>query len=358
MRDSTRNQGRIFRKPTAGGLVLLLVLSGLPVPASAEGKIQHWSKVQEVTPGTEIKVELYKDQVHRGRRKIQGRFHSATDDSITLKRKDGQTQTLQRSAVRKVHTRRRGYSKRWFPLWPVVAERKIKPDWSKVRTVTPGTEIKLGLYKDQVHRGRRKIQGRFHSATDDSITLTLKDGQTHTLQRSAVRKVHTRRGKGWFPLGDILWSRVQSVTPGTRTTVELYKDQAPRGSQKIEGHFHSATDDSITLRLKGGQRRTLQKSAVRKVLAYRPFGKRTLGWITAGVSSAVSLPLLARPAADLTAFGVTIYALPFIVLPTAIVLLVTSKEKVYSVPPQHRTRPPGDQQSGSVGKASGKQEDQ
>ena len=245
MRDSTRNQGRIFRKPTAGGLVLLLVLSGLPVPASAEGKIQHWSKVQEVTPGTEIKVELYKDQVHRGRRKIQGRFHSATDDSITLKRKDGQTQTLQRSAVRKVHTRRRGYSKRWFPLWPVVAERKIKPDWSKVRTVTPGTEIKLGLYKDQVHRGRRKIQGRFHSATDDSITLTLKDGQTHTLQRSAVRKVHTRRGKGWFPLGGYLM--VQGTVSNTWNPNHGGALQGPGPSWKPEdrgplplshGRFH------------------------------------------------------------------------------------------------------------------------
>ena len=232
--------------------------------------------------------------------------------------------------------------------WPAAAEGKIKLDWSKVQALTPGTGIKVGLYKDQAPRGSRKIQGRFHSATDDSITLTLKDGQTLTLQRSAVRKVHTRRGDGWFPLGVILWSRVQAVTPGTRTTVVLYKDQAPRGSRKIKGQFHSSTDDSITLTLKDGKTRTIQKPIVRKVLVYRPFKKRYLGWITAAVSSAVWLPLLLRPAADLTAWAIPVLAIPVIVLPTTIALLVTSKEKIYSVSPKHRTRPQGDKQSGFI----------
>ncbi len=37
------------------------------------------------------------------------------------------------------------------------------------------------------------------------------------------------------------WSKVEAVPPGTRTTVELYKDRAPSGKRKIEGHFRSAT---------------------------------------------------------------------------------------------------------------------
>ena len=50
------------------------------------------------------------------------------------------------------------------------------------------------LYQDQAPSWKlQRIKGRFHSATKDSLTLTLKDGQTHTLQRQAVRKVLTRR---------------------------------------------------------------------------------------------------------------------------------------------------------------------
>ena len=33
------------------------------------------------------------------------------------------------------------------------------------------------------------------------------------------------------------WSRVQIVTPGTRTTVLLYKDRAPRGQREDQGRF-------------------------------------------------------------------------------------------------------------------------
>ena len=50
------------------------------------------------------------------------------------------------------------------------------------------------LYKDEAPQGsRKKIKGRFDSAAADSITLTLKDGQTRTLEKQAVRKVLTRR---------------------------------------------------------------------------------------------------------------------------------------------------------------------
>lgn len=70
------------------------------------------------------------------------------------------------------------------------------------------------------------------------------------------------------------WSRVQTVTPGTRTTVLLYKDLAPRGKRKIKGRFHSATPESVTILLKQGQTRTVEKKDVRRVLVYRPIGNR------------------------------------------------------------------------------------
>ena len=80
------------------------------------------------------------------------------------------------------------------------------------------------------------------------------------------------------------WSRVQAVPPKTKTEVLLYKDEAPQGSQKIQGHFDSATVGSITLRLKDGQTRTLEKQAVHKVLTRRPFSKRWPGWVALGVT--------------------------------------------------------------------------
>ena len=114
MTSLTRNPGRFFRKNTAGALVALLLLAGLP--ACAARHMPDWSGVQAVVPKTKTEVQLYKDKAPQGRsRKIKGRFDSATADSITLKLKDGQLHTLQKQAVRKVLTRR-PFSKRW-PGW-------------------------------------------------------------------------------------------------------------------------------------------------------------------------------------------------------------------------------------------------
>ena len=92
------------------------------------------------------------------------------------------------------------------------------------------------------------------------------------------------------------WSRVQAVPPQTKTEVQLYKDKASKGSRKVKGHLHSATTDSITLRLKDGQTRTLEKSAVRKVLTRRPFSKRWPGWGALGVTFGVLQTLLSMSA--------------------------------------------------------------
>ena len=75
------------------------------------------------------------------------------------------------------------------------------------------------------------------------------------------------------------WSRVQAVPPKTKIEVQLYKDEAPQGSRKVKGRFDSAATGSVTLTLKDGQTRTLEKQAVRKVLTRRPFSKRWPGWV-------------------------------------------------------------------------------
>ena len=157
------------------------------------------------------------------------------------------------------------------------------------------------------------------------------------------------------------WSRVQRVTPGTRTTVLLYKDRAhraPGGIRKIEGNFKSATPETITLSLPGGTPYTLQKQDVSKVMVYRPLAKRYQGWITAGVITAVIAgtvaggghnfdPLPVGPGAAIV--GLVAGA------PTIIAFLVAPKMGgIYNVPPDRRdpsstgTKPPQDRSSATV----------
>ena len=158
------------------------------------------------------------------------------------------------------------------------------------------------------------------------------------------------------------WSRVQAVPPKTKTDVHLYKDEAHQGSRKIKGRFDSAAADSITLKLKDGQTRTLEKSAVRKVLTRRPFAKRWPGWVALGVAFA-TLEIMAKlmtklssdspPTALQRLQGHAITTLP----PAAAFFYGSRMKGIYEVPPKHRIRPAGGQQSGAEGKASEKPKD-
>ena len=146
------------------------------------------------------------------------------------------------------------------------------------------------------------------------------------------------------------WSRVQAVPPKTKTDVHLYKDEAPQGSQKIQGRFDSATTGSLTLRLKDGQTRTMEKSAVRKVLTRRPFAKRKPGWIALGVT----LGILSLKWTDHKPIS-TPQAHAVFTLPIAGAFFYGSRMGgIYEVPPKHRTRPARGPQSDAQGKAPGK----
>ena len=217
-------------------------------------------------------------------------------------------------------------------------------DWPQVQAIKPGTPVTLKLHKDRGFRGNRKLRGRFQSATDDSLTLKMEYGPTRTLPRSAVRKVLVPKSKRD-------WSRVQTVAPGTPAAVFLYQDP----TQRIKGRFQSATEDSLTLTLKDGQKRTLQKSAVRKVLVHRPPGKRYQGWITAAAGSVGWLYFMSTIFSDVSGRGAAVLAGMLIAMPTALTFLVTRKGKIYNMPHKHRMQPPADQPSGAQGKAPGKQ---
>ena len=95
------DRGRLFRRSKAAGLLVLLFLLFHPLPAAATIR-SDWTKVQAVPLGTPTTVVLYKDQAPPGKRKIKGHFRSATTGAITLLLPDGQINTFQKRAVRKV----------------------------------------------------------------------------------------------------------------------------------------------------------------------------------------------------------------------------------------------------------------
>ena len=144
------------------------------------------------------------------------------------------------------------------------------------------------------------------------------------------------------------WSRVQAVAPETKTEVQLYEDEAVPGGRrrKLKGRFISATADSITLQLTDRNytddpTRTLQKSAVRKVLTRRPFLKRWPGWVALGIFGLLNAGYVAGttdggedslPGHLVLQGGVT--------LPLAIGFFFGSRmEGIYEVPPKHRDPP-------------------
>ena len=147
------------------------------------------------------------------------------------------------------------------------------------------------------------------------------------------------------------WSRVQAVPHNRKTVVRLYQDEAPRGNEKIKGRFESATADSITLVLKDGQTRTVQKQAVRKVLTFRPFAKRWPGWVALGATLLFLEGLIAPDLDRSSHLGIT--------LPITIAAFYFSPRMkgIYNGPPGPRPLPQGDKQSGDQDNASGKQEE-
>ena len=110
-----------LRNTTAAGLVPLLLLASVPACGGwSVDPMPTWPRVQGVKPGTKTEVQLYKDKAPQGRKKIKGRFLSATEDSVTLElteriHTDPRTRTFQKSDVRKVLTHR-PIVKRW-PGW-------------------------------------------------------------------------------------------------------------------------------------------------------------------------------------------------------------------------------------------------
>ena len=70
-------------------------------------------------------------------------------------------------------------------------------DWSRIEAVPVGTQIVVQLHDDEAPPDNRRVTGRLHAATADTLTLTLGErtvtSSTHTVAKSAVHSVSIRR---------------------------------------------------------------------------------------------------------------------------------------------------------------------
>lgn len=152
------------------------------------------------------------------------------------------------------------------------------------------------------------------------------------------------------------WSQVQAVAYDTKIAVRLYKDSAPRGQRRFNGHLVSATDGSISIVLEDGQTRTFLKSNVRRVRTPLPFIQRGAGWAALGISGAITGVLLLAAGTEGAEPGQVPAFIGLVVgIPTLVGFLAGKMGPIYDVPAKHRIRPQADQQSGGQGNASGKQ---
>ena len=116
---------------------------------------------------------------------------------------------------------------------PPPAAAKIRSDWSRVRAVEAGQRTWVQLYEGEAREEDLLVKGRFESATAESITLMLRDGQTRAFKKQAVRKVLVRRPfanrvPGWAAMGisSVLWG----------TFVVLMQDM-PASAVALTGSF-------------------------------------------------------------------------------------------------------------------------
>ena len=130
------------------------------------------------------------------------------------------------------------------------------------------------------------------------------------------------------------WSKVQAVSPQTKTSVRLYTNQ------KVQGSFHSATDDSVTLTLRDGQQRTLPKQSVHKVFTRRAWWEGLPGWVVLAASAPLIGLTLTRPYASESSL---VYLPPLAAGIAAAAFYGSRMGVIYKVSPKHRTPPPAKQ---------------
>ena len=215
MRRLTGNHGRLCRKIAASGLVLLLLLTGVQPPPAAAQSCQGWNteKFFETATVEQVKAcldagEDLNEQDTQGLTPLHRAARDSGDPAVIEALLDAGANPRLYSVAGRLpwdFLRRNAEIKGSAAYQRLLIMLAKKADWSRVQAVARDTKTVAHLYRDAVPQGSWKIKGRFESATADSITLRLKDGQTHTLPKTSVHKVliprpFKKRWPGWTTL--------------------------------------------------------------------------------------------------------------------------------------------------------------
>ena len=247
----TGNHGRLLRKITASGLVPLLFVAGLPPTAAAAESCKDWKtqKFFETATVDEVSACLSagedpNEPDTQGRTALHRAARETRDPAVIEALLDAGANPRTYSIAGRLpwHFARRNKKIKGSDSYQRLrVESAKKSDWSRVQAVPHDTKTGVRLYQDAASPESRRIKGRFHLATADSITLVIEDGQTRTFPKQAVRKVRT-----WRPVKKRKPAWVALVIVAVIAEYALHIDLPPTILERLGGHA------MITLPIAGG----------------------------------------------------------------------------------------------------------
>ena len=209
-----RNHGSLLKKITACGLAATLLVAGLP-PTAAAANCKGWKTAKFFESATVDEVsaclsagEDPNEPDTQGLTSLHRAARETSDPAVIEALLDAGANPRTYSIAGRLpwdFARRNGKIKGSDAYQRLRVESAKKADWSRVQAVSQDTKTKVLLYQDAAPPETRRIKGRFVSASADSITLMLENGQTRTFQKSAVRKMWNwrpvkKRKPGWVAL--------------------------------------------------------------------------------------------------------------------------------------------------------------
>ena len=245
-----RNHDRLLKKATAAGLACVLFAAGLPLTAAAEESCKDWRTAKFFESATVKQVRAClsagrgpNEQDPKGLTALHRAARDTADPAVIDALLDAGANPRSSSIAGRAP---RYYARKnkkiqgsdaYQRLMIVSVKKPKKADWSPVQAVPHHRKTKIRLYQDVARQGNRKFKGRFQSATADSITLVLENGQVRTFPKLAVRKVLTRRPirKRWPG-----WVAMAVCSAALEISIVLFAESTPPVPLRLGSHaFHA-----------------------------------------------------------------------------------------------------------------------
>ena len=236
----TGNHGRLLKKITAGGLAALLLVAGLPTPVAAQS-CQGWktAKFFETATADEVRdcLSIGRDLNEpdaQGLTALHRASRDTSDPTVIEALLDADANPRTYSIAGRLpwdFARKNKQIKGSDAYQRLRVESAKKADWARVQAMPHHRETVVLLYQDAAPRESRRTKGRFESATDNSITLRLEDGQTRTFPKQAVRKVRT-----WRPVKERKTGWVALVIGAVIAELLMNIDAPPSVLNRLLGH--------------------------------------------------------------------------------------------------------------------------